>query len=134
MEFLIIISFAICGVAAYYFNKINIRYAIKIAINIVSLLVSFIILCLIDITSTSMLIYVIIFFFTVLGVAVHFIIPLLLNSIAKIVSKATQQSYTRKSYRELLLDGHRMYFAVLLYTTIKFELYVLMIISFYYVL
>ena len=80
--------------------------------------------------SLSLLIlYVIIFFFTVLGVAVHFIIPLLLNSIAKIVSKATQQSYTRKSYRELLLDGHRMYFAVLLYTTIKFELYVLLIIS-----
>ncbi len=75
----------------------------------------------------SAFLYVILVTLTLGGVAAHFIAPPLLNAIGRAVSAATGEKYKDMTYDELLRDGHRMYFAVLLFTTLKLFLYTMLV-------
>ncbi|MBQ9780909.1 MAG: hypothetical protein IJW00_08195 [Clostridia bacterium] len=73
------------------------------------------------------LIYVILGSLTVGGVVTHFLAPPILNALGQAMAAITKQTYRHMTYDELLFDGHKMYFAVLLFTTMKLFLYAILV-------
>ncbi len=96
-------------------------------VNAVFLLASAGLMALTGWKDLATLIYVILVTLTVGGVAAHFIAPPLLNAIGRAVSAAPGEKYKDMTYDELLYDEHRMYFAVLLFTTLKLFLYTMLV-------
>lgn len=119
MIWIISLLFLFSGVGAYFVIKTNIRYLYKIFINCCIIIISWLCLFLSNISELSILSIMAFSFLTFLGIIFHFITPLTLNFVGKFLSKLTQQSFSSKTYNELLNDGHRMYFCILLFTTLK---------------
>lgn len=129
MGYIIICSFALSGILAYFLNKIKIRYSIYIIINIVFLMLLFWLLCFTGAKETSLLLFFLIVLMTVIGMISHYVFPYVLNAVTFVVAMITKESYQWVDYNALLKDGHRMYFAILLFNTIKNELIILLICS-----
>lgn len=125
MEYIIICSFILSAILAYFLNKIKIKYSIYIIINIVLLTLLFLLLCFTGVKGTSLLLFFLIVLMTVIGIISHYVFPVVLNAVTFVVAKITKESYQRVDYNALLKDGHKMYFAILLFNTIKNELIIL---------
>ena len=127
MEYIIIISAIVSAISAYFILRAQIKYPIKLIGNAVLLLLSLALMALTGWKDLSIFIYIIIVIFTILGISAHFLAPLLFNAIGRALAEMTKQKYQDMTYDELLYDGHRIYFAVLLFTTVKIFLYTLLI-------
>lgn len=127
MEYILILSFILSGISAYFLLKIKIKYPTKLMVNAAFLIAATVLMVLTGWTDTAILIYVILVSLTVGGVITHFLAPLILNAVGRAASSATGEKYKDMTYDELLYDGHRMYFAVLLFTTLKLFLYAMLV-------
>ena len=127
MEYFIIIAFILSGISAYFIIKSKIRYPIKLMLNAAFLIAATVLMVLTGWTDTATLIYVILVSLTVGGVITHFLAPPIFNAVGRAASSATGEKYKDMTYDELLYDGHRMYFAVLLFTTLKLLLYAMLV-------
>lgn len=127
MEYILILSFLLSGISAYFLLKAKIKYHIKLMVNAAFLIAATVLMVLTGWTDTAILIYVILVSLTVGGVITHFLAPLILNAVGRAASSATGEKYKDMTYDELLYDGHRMYFAVLLFTTLKLFLYAMLV-------
>ena len=127
MEYILILSFLLSGISAYFLLKAKIKYHIKLMVNAAFLIAATVLKVLTGWTDTAILIYVILVSLTVGGVITHFLAPLILNAVGRAASSATGEKYKDMTYDELLYDGHRMYFTVLLFTTLKLFLYAMLV-------
>lgn len=119
MIWVTIVFFLFSGIWAYFALKIKMKYEYNILINLCLLASCWLWLLLTDISELSILLVLAYTFLIIIGVIAHFVTPLILNSLGSCLSKLTQQSFSPKTYNELLDDGYRMYFCVLLFSTIK---------------
>lgn len=116
---IIILLFIFSGISAYFTMKVTIKYGYKIFINCCIEVVCWTWLFLTDIYELSLLLLIAFSCLTLLGIITHFLAPLFLNTIGKCFSKLNRNTYSSKTYDEHLHDGHRMYFCILLFTTLK---------------
>lgn len=119
MVWLIILLFILSGISAYFTMKATIRYGYRILINCCIVVACWIWLLFTDIPELSLLLLISFSSFTLLGIFAHFLAPLFLNAIGKCFSELKRDTYYPKTYNEHLRDGYRMYFCVLLFTTLK---------------
>lgn len=129
MKYILIISFIVSGILAYFVEKIKLRYSIKLVIEIAASAIMFIMLLLTDIKYTSFFICIMLVGLFILGIVIHFVFPLIINGITYIVVKISKQPFEWASYDTLYKDGYRMYFINLLFLTLKIELIILFIFS-----
>ena len=116
---LIVSFFLLSGVFAFFALKIKIKYGYKILINSLLLASCWIWLLFTDLTDLSVLLVSAYTCLTVVGVITHFIAPLILNFFGSFISKLTKQPFSPRTFDAHFNDGHRMYFCILLFTTIK---------------
>ena len=121
----VIIIFVASSLLSYHIIKMELSLKSKLLRNTVSLLVSFFLLLISDVNETALTTYLLLLLLTFVGVVSRLLTPVILNSIGIIFSKLTKKEHESQSYEQLLHDGHRMYFCVLLFTTFKISLYVL---------
>lgn len=119
MVWAIILLFVFSGISAYFVMKSHLKYWCKILINLCINLACWMWSLFTDISELSLLLLVSFSCLTLLGIIIHFIAPLFLNIIGKCFSKWNRDTYSPKTYEEHLHDGHRMYFCILLFTTLK---------------
>lgn len=134
MEYIFIFLFLASTFLAYWIMKIKISFGHKVLCNISLLLVSAIWMVLTRIQEGTLLIYILILLFTSMGILMRLTAPIVLNCTGRILSKLQkqsyeQQSYEPKSYEQWMQDGHKMFFCVLLFTTMKVLLYMLLVMS-----
>lgn len=127
MEYILILSFILSGLSAYFIIKSKIKYPVKLMLNAAFLIAATVLMVLTGWTDTATLIYVILVSLTVGGVITHFLAPLILNAVGRAASSATGEKYKDMTYDELLYDGQKMYFGVLLFTTLKLFLYAMLV-------
>lgn len=131
MNYLVLIAlFTISTLSAYHLLKVNVAYYLKLIFNIILLIISACILVATNISETSLLIYMLILIMTSLGILLHFIVPIVLNGIGIVLSKIQGEHYVSLRYDELMRSGHRMYFCVLAFLTLKVVLYIILCASF----
>ena len=126
----LIALFAVSTLAAYHLLKINIAFYKRVVFNIILLIVSACILTATQIDETSLLIYILILILTLLGILMRIIAPIILNAVGRVISKLQGNRYEALSYDEFMHSGHRMYFCVLLFLTLKIVLYTILFASF----
>lgn len=119
MIWIIISLFLLSGTCAYFALKIKMKYGYKILVNSCFLVTFWLCLPFTNITELSILLILAYSFLAIFGVIIHFIAPLILNFLGSCISKLTHQAFSPRTYDELLNDGYRMYFCILLFTTIK---------------
>lgn len=129
MGWIIILLFVFSGISAFFATKATIKYGIKILINCCIEVACWIWLFLTDISELSLLLLIAFSCLTLLGIITHFLAPLFLNIIGKCFSKLNRNTYTPRTYDEHLHDGHRMYFCILLFTTLKTFLLIMFVAS-----
>ena len=129
MVWIIILLLIFSGISAYFTMKATIKYQYKILINCCIVLACWIWLFLTDISELSLLLLIVFSCLQLLGIITHFLAPLFLNAIGKCFSKLNQDTYSPKTYDEHLHDGHRMYFCILLFTTLKTFLLIMFVAS-----
>lgn len=119
MTWIIISIFLFSGILAYFTLKIKMKYGYKILIRLCLLAGCWLWVILMDIPELSIILILAYTFLIIIGTIIHYIAPFILNFLGSRISKLTHQSFSPKTYNELLNDGHRMYFCLLLFTTIK---------------
>lgn len=125
MEYItLIILFVLSIFLAYFIIKVKLLFYKKMIINLFLLLVCGCIMIITGIKETSFLIYVLLLILTLLGILMHIIAPFVLNLIGILLSKIQKEKYTVQTYDEFMQEGHRMYFCVLIFTTLKVWLYI----------
>lgn len=130
MEYVtIILVFLGSAILAYLISKKRIVFWRKILWNIFFLLVSGVMMLLTGIRETTLLIYMLLILTIFLGILMRMITPVVLNLIGYVMSKIQKQVYEKQKYEQMMQDGHRMYFCVLTYTTLKVVLYVALLMS-----
>lgn len=126
MEFRMLIAILLLSpIAAYFLMKVRFSLSAKLVGNALLLLAGGALLLWTEIQETSFLIYLLLAGLTLLGLLMRLLTPPVFNLVGRILSKITKQPYTRQSYDELMRTdqpGNRMYFCVLLFTTVKFFL------------
>lgn len=131
MEYLILsLIFIISMIVGYYIQKIQISLHWRILINLFSLIICGLLLFITRIKETSLLVYILLVLFTFSGLLVRLVVPVVLNILEKILAHIKKDTYEPQTYDELMKSGHKMYFCVLTFTTIKVMLYVLLFASF----
>ena len=130
MEYLFsILLFIISTILAYLMVKRNYTFWTSIALDLLLLSLGGVAMIITEFKETPFLIYNLLCFFTLLGKITRLVAPLFLNAIRRILSKLQKEKYEVKSYNELMQSGHRMFFCVLSFTTLKNALYFLLILS-----
>lgn len=129
MVWIVILLFIFSGISAYFITKVNIKYQYKILINCCTSVVCWIWLLLTDISELSLLLLIAFSCLVLSGIIIHFLAPLFLNIVGRFFSKLTRETYFPKTYEEHLNDGYRMYFCVLLFTTLKIFILVMLVVS-----
>lgn len=127
MEYILIISFILSGISAYFILKAKIKYHIKLIVNASFLFAITVLMALTGWQDLATLLYVILVSLTVGGVVTHFLVPPFFNAAGRALSEVAREKYKDMTYDELLYDGQKIYFAVLLFTTMKLFLYVLLL-------
>ena len=117
------------SVLAYLITKKRIAFWRKVLSNVFFLLVSGALMLITGVRETTLLIYALLFPITLLGILTRIFTPLVLNLIGNILSKIQNQVYEKQNYEQIMQDGHRMFFCVLLFTTLKVLLYVALLLS-----
>ena len=117
------------SVLAYLITKKRIAFWCKVLSNVFFLLVSGALMLITGVRETTLLIYTLLFPITLLGILTRIFTPLVLNLIGNILSKIQNQVYEKQNYEQIMQDGHRMFFCVLLFTTLKVLLYVALLLS-----
>ena len=117
------------SVLAYLITKKRIAFWCKVLSNVFFLLVSGALMLITGVRETTLLIYALLFPITLLGILTRIFTPLVLNLIGNILSKIQNQVYEKQNYEQIMQDGHRMFFCVLLFTTLKVLLYVALLLS-----
>lgn len=79
--------------------------------------------------TTSVLVYIILFVFTVLGVLTRIFAPAMLNFTGRLLAKLRKQSYNEQTYEMLLQNLPGMRSGIWLFTSIKMFLWVLLTMS-----
>lgn len=131
MEYLILsLIFIISMIVGYYIQKIQISVHWRFLINLFSLIICGLLLFITRIKETSLLVYILLVLFTFSGLLVRLVVPVVLNILEKILAHIAKDTYEPKTYDEWMKSGHKMYFCVLTFTTIKVMLYVLLFASF----
>lgn len=129
MGWIIILLFMFSGISAYFTMKTTIKYGYRILINCCIEVACWIWLFLTDISELSLLLLIAFSCLALLGIITHFLAPLFLNVIGKCFSKLNRDTYSPRTYDEHLYDGHRMYFCILLFTTLKTFLLIMFVAS-----
>ena len=130
MEYVVIFCvFCSSVILAYLITKKRRAFWRKILYNTIFLLVSGILILMTGIRETSLLIYSLLLVFTLLGVLMRIFTPVVLNFVGYVLSRFQKQQYEKQSYEQLMQDGNRMFFCVLLFTTIKNLLYISLFMS-----
>ena len=130
MEYAVMIFvFLGSAVLAYLIIRKRISVWCKILCNMFLLLVSGVLMLITGGQETTLLIYVLLFSITILGILMRFFTPVVLNLIGNILSKMQNQVYEKQNYEQIMQDGHRMFFCVMLFTTLKVLLYVALLMS-----
>ncbi len=129
MVWIIILLFVCSGISAYFVVKSPFKYGHKILIDLCINLACWIWLLFTDISELSLLLLISLSCLTLLGIITHFLAPLFLNIIGKCFSKWNRDTYSPRTYKEHLHDGHRMYFCILLFTTLKTFLLIMFVAS-----
>ena len=117
------------AVLAYLITKKRIAFWCKVLCNVFFLLVSGALMLITGVRETTLLIYALLFPITLLGIVMRIVTPVVLNLIGNILSKIQNQAYEKQNYEQIMQDGHRMFFCVLLFTTLKVLLYVALLMS-----
>lgn len=130
MEYVTVI-FSFCGSAflAYLITKKRKTFWYQVLYNAVFLLVSGILMLMTGIQETTLLTYVLLLVITLLGILMRIVTPVVLNFVGDILSRMQNQQYEKQSYDQLMQEGHRMFFCVLTFTTLKVFLYVALFMS-----
>lgn len=130
MEYVaIIFVFLGSAVLAYLITKKRIAFWCKVWWNVFFLLISGALMLTTGIRETTLLIYALLFPITLLGILMRMFTPVVLNLIGNILSKIQNQVYEKQNYEQMMQDGHRMFFCVLMFTTLKVLLYVALLMS-----
>ena len=79
--------------------------------------------------TTSVLVYIILFVFTVLGLLTRIFAPAMLNFTGRLLAKLRKQSYNEQTYEMLLQNLPGMRSGIWLFTSIKMFLWVLLTMS-----
>lgn len=79
--------------------------------------------------TTSVLVYIILFVFTVLGVLTRIFAPAMLNFTGRLLAKLRKQSYNEQTYEMLLQNLPGMRSGIWLFTSIKMFLWILLTMS-----
>ena len=117
------------SVLAYLITKKRIAFWHKVLSNVFFLLVSGALMLITGVRETTLLVYALLCPITLLGILTRIFTPLVLNLIGNILSKIQNQVYEKQNYEQIMQDGHRMFFCVLLFTTLKVLLYVALLLS-----
>ena len=133
MEYIVIFfAFTLCWLTACCIMKIKLKVFVKIIINSVSLLVFGTFMVVSGLRETALLTYIILLVITLFGMLMRAISPIMLNLAAMLVAKMTKQDYEWLKYDQLMeleQSGYKMYFCVLIFTTLKVALYLILVIS-----
>lgn len=130
MEYALIIGAYCCSaVLAYLIVKRQKGWRNKVLCDIAFLLISGIIMLLTDIQETTLLIFVLLLAFTLLGILTRVFTPIVLNCVGNLLSKVCKQEYKKQSYEQMFQESHRMFFCALQFTTLKLFLYISLIMS-----
>ena len=130
MEYMIMVTvFFGSAFLAYFITKKRMPFWCQALSNLFFLLVSGVLMLITGVQETSLLIYVILLLITLLGIFMRILTPVLLNLVGNILSKIHEQAYEKQNYEQMLQDGHRMFFGVLLFTTLKVLLYLAFLMS-----
>ena len=133
MEYIVLIFlYALSMLFAYFIMKFTCKFFKKCLINLLILLTCGCIICVTGLKETSLLVYLILFSLTLLGILMRIITPLILNVIGSLLAKILKQDYTWRTYEQLMYEeqsGYKMYFCVLTFTTLKIVLYMILIAS-----
>lgn len=129
MIWIIILLFIFSGISAYFIMKSPFKYGHKILIDLCINLACWMWLLFTDISELSLLLLISFSCLTLLGIITHFLAPLFLNIVGKCFSKWNRETYSPRTYEEHLHDGHRMYFCILLFTTLKTFLLIMFVAS-----
>ena len=129
MEWIVILLFIFSGIVAYFTMKPPLKYGYKILINCCTVIACWTWLLWADISELSLLLLIAFSCLTLLGIIIHFLAPLVLNIIGKCFSKLSRDIYSPRTYTEHLNDGHRMYFCILLFMTLKTFLLIMFVAS-----
>lgn len=125
MEYIFVVLFFISGVIAYFISKRNISIRGMLLLNSILLFINF---CLLFLPAESDFIfdlYLIFLLLTISGIIMRLITPITLNLINRFFSKILHKKYYRQTYFELLNEGHRLFFCVLTFNTLKIFLQLL---------
>ena len=128
----IILVFVVSFLLAVASMKIKCKYYIKVIFNLVLILMSIALLVLTGIKERSLLIFMLLFLWTVLGILMHIITPIILNLVGCIFCKIMKQDYVPQSFEQMMeaSSGHRMHSCVFIFTMMKMFLYILLFASF----
>ena len=130
MEYAVmILTFFGSTVLAFLIVKKRMAFWHKVLCNVFFLSVSGVLMMITGIQETTLLIYALILLITLLGIFMRIFTPLALNLVGNILSKLQNQAYEKQSYEQIMQDGHRMFFGILLFTTLKVLLYVAFLMS-----
>ena len=130
MDYIVIILiFGISHLLAYLIIRKKISLKNKLIINSAFLLVSGVLMLLTGIREITVLAFMLLILFTVLGILTRLLAPVILNIVGNIVSKISNDTYQKLSYDQMLQESHKMYFCILLYTTVKVFLYIVLLLS-----
>lgn len=132
MEYLILIAmFVLSTIVAYWIMQKEMSILTKIFTNAFILCFSGAAMIVTGFKETSFLLYVLLLSTTLLGILMRIITPICLNFLGRIVAKIQKEPYTEQSYDDIMHSGHKMFFCVLTFTTLKVFLYVALIASFF---
>ena len=114
------------AVLACFIIKSQIPFPWRVLFNVIFLLLSGAFVVLTGLEETSLLVYILLFVLTLLGILTRLAAPPVLNFIGRLLANIQKQEYTNQTYEQLMRDGHRMYFCVWLFATLKVWLYILL--------
>ncbi len=135
MEYLIVVTvFFLSSILAYFIMKKEVPILTKILVNAVALCITGAAMFATGLQETTFSLYILVLGITILGILMRVIAPVFLNLFSRVMAKIHKESYTKQSYNELMSCGHRMFFCVLTFTTLKILIYIALITSFFVVM
>ena len=130
MEYIVIfLLFLASTFLAYKIIGLKVSLWHKVLYNISFLFVSAVLMFLTRIQELTLLIYILILLLTLLGILMRLAVPTVLNCIGQFLAKITKLPYEHQNYEQLMQDGHKMFFCVLLFTSVKVLLYIALFMS-----
>ena len=132
MEYIIIFLFCISGAIAFLITKKIVSIRSALLLNLSLLFVNWGLLFLPRQNDFIVNCYVIFFVLTIFGIIMRFVAPIILNLINRFFSTIQHQKYVHQTYTELLNEGHRMFFCVLLFNTLRIFLQLLILMALFF--